>query len=63
MTHVAWKNHLNGSRYRKAQFRSEGSKEKIETPPKVAGRLGVFDCSVVSDGAACALIVRPEEGR
>jgi acetyl-CoA C-acetyltransferase len=34
------------------------SKEKIEAAPLVAGRLGVFDCSGVSDGAACALIVR-----
>ena len=63
MTHVAWKNHLNGSRNPKAQFRSKVSKEKIEAAPKVAGRLGVFDCSGVSDGAACALIVRAEDAR
>jgi acetyl-CoA C-acetyltransferase len=57
MSHVAWKNHLNGARNPKAQFRSEVSVETIEQAPKVAGRLGVFDCSGVSDGAACALIV------
>ncbi|PJE01762.1 acetyl-CoA acetyltransferase [Mycobacterium sp.] len=57
MTHVAFKNHTNGSRNPKAQFRSPVSKETIEAAPKVAGRLGVFDCSGVSDGAACALIV------
>ncbi|HWJ82470.1 MAG TPA: acetyl-CoA acetyltransferase [Nocardioides sp.] len=61
MTHVAWKNHVNGARNPKAQFRSEVSREKIETAPKVAGRLGVFDCSGVSDGAAAALVVRAEE--
>jgi len=61
MTHVAWKNHRNGARNPKAQFRSEVSREKIEAAPKVAGRLGVFDCSGVSDGAACALIVRAED--
>jgi acetyl-CoA C-acetyltransferase len=61
MTHVAWKNHVNGSRNPKAQFRAEVSKEKIEAAPKVAGRLGVFDCSGVSDGAAAALIVRAED--
>jgi acetyl-CoA C-acetyltransferase len=61
MTHVAWKNHVNGSRNPKAQFRSEVSREKIEAAPKVAGRLGVFDCSGVSDGAAAALIVRAED--
>lgn len=61
MTHVAWKNHVNGARNEKAQFRAEVSREKIEQAPKVAGRLGVFDCSGVSDGAAAALIVRAED--
>ena len=61
MTHVAWKNHVNGARNAKAQFRAEVPKEKIEAAPKVAGRLGVFDCSGVSDGAAAALIVRTED--
>ncbi|MFJ9562858.1 acetyl-CoA acetyltransferase [Streptomyces fuscichromogenes] len=61
MTHVAWKNHANGARNPKAQFRTAVSKEKIEAAPLVAGRLGVFDCSGVSDGAACALIVRAED--
>ncbi|MBE7193413.1 MAG: acetyl-CoA acetyltransferase [Gordonia polyisoprenivorans] len=61
MSHVAWKNHVNGARNPKAQFRSEVSVEKIEAAPKVAGRLGVFDCSGVSDGAACAVIVRAED--
>ena len=37
-------------------------KEKIAAAAgKVAGRLGVFDCSGVSDGSACALIVRAED--
>lgn len=57
MTHVAWKNHRNGARNPKAQFRSPVAKETIANAQKVAGRLGVFDCSGVSDGAACALIV------
>ena len=43
MTHVAWKNHVNGARNPKAQFRAEVSQEQIEAAPKVAGRLGVFD--------------------
>ncbi|MCE5292847.1 MAG: acetyl-CoA acetyltransferase [Nocardiaceae bacterium] len=61
MTHVAWKNHRNGALNPKAQFRAEVSKEKIAAAPVVAGRLGIFDCSGVSDGAACALIVRAED--
>ncbi len=61
MTHVAWKNHVNGARNPKAQFRKEVSRETIEGAPKVAGRLGVFDCSGVSDGAAAAMVVRAED--
>ncbi|HVK28647.1 MAG TPA: acetyl-CoA acetyltransferase [Nocardioides sp.] len=61
MTHVAWKNHVNGARNPKAQFRKEVARETIEAAPKVAGRLGIFDCSGVSDGAAAALIVRAED--
>jgi acetyl-CoA C-acetyltransferase len=63
MTHVAWKNHSNGARNPKAQFQSQVSRETIANAPKVAGRLGVFDCSGVSDGAACALIVSAGRAR
>jgi acetyl-CoA C-acetyltransferase len=62
MTHVAWKNHYNGARNPRAQFRKEIAKEKIAAGAgAVAGRLGVLDCSGVSDGSACALIVRAED--
>jgi acetyl-CoA C-acetyltransferase len=62
MTHVAWKNHRNGARNPRAQFRKEIPKEKIAAGAgSVAGRLGVLDCSGVSDGSACALIVRAED--
>jgi acetyl-CoA C-acetyltransferase len=61
MTHVAWKNHVNGARNPKAQFRKEVSRETIDGAPRVAGRLGIFDCSGVSDGAAAALVVRAED--
>jgi acetyl-CoA C-acetyltransferase len=61
MTHVAWKNHANGAKNPRAQFRTEVRKEKIAASPLVAGRLGVFDCSGVSDGSACALICRTED--
>lgn len=58
LTHIAWKNHQNGALNPKAQFRKAVSKETIEKSPKVAGMLGVFDCSGVADGAAAAVIVR-----
>ncbi len=62
MTHVAWKNHRNGALNPRAQFRKEIPKEKIAAGAGVvAGRLGVLDCSGVSDGSACALIVRAED--
>jgi acetyl-CoA C-acetyltransferase len=61
MTHVAWKNHANGARNERAQFQREMSREQIASSPLVAGRLRVLDCSGVSDGAACALIVRAED--
>jgi acetyl-CoA C-acetyltransferase len=61
MTRIAWKNHHNGALNERAQFRKEVSKEKIAASPIVAGMLGIFDCSGVSDGAAAALIVRAED--
>ena len=61
MTHIAWKNHANGAKNPRAQFRSEVSRDTIACSPLVAGTLGVFDCSGVSDGAAAALIVRAED--
>ncbi len=61
MTHIAWKNHRNGAVNPRAQFRKEVSKETIANAPLVAGQLGVFDCSGVSDGSACAIICRAED--
>jgi acetyl-CoA C-acetyltransferase len=61
MTRIAWKNHRNGALNERAQFRAEVAKETIAASPIVAGSLGIFDCSGVSDGAAAALIVRAED--
>lgn len=61
MTRIAWKNHRNGALNPRAQFRKEVSKETIACSPLVAGPLGIFDCSGVSDGAAAAIIVRAED--
>ncbi len=60
-TRIAWKNHKNGSRNPRAQFRREVARETIACSPLVAGSLGVFDCSGVSDGAAAAIVVRAED--
>jgi len=58
MSRIAFKNHQNGARNPRAQFQKEVSMETIAKAPLVAGDLGVFDCSGVSDGAAAAIICR-----
>jgi acetyl-CoA C-acetyltransferase len=61
LTRIAWKNHRNGALNPRAQFRKEVPKETIACSPLVAGPLGIFDCSGVSDGSAAAIIVRAED--
>jgi acetyl-CoA C-acetyltransferase len=63
MTRIAWKNHKNGALNPRAQFRKEVAKETIACSPLVAGSLGIFDCSGVSDGSAAAIIVRAEDAK
>jgi len=61
ITRIAWKNHYNGARNPRAQFRKEVPTDTIACSPLVAGQLGIFDCSGVSDGAAAAIVVRAED--
>ena len=61
LTRIAWKNHRNGALNPRAQFRKEVAKETIACSPLIAGPLGIFDCSGVSDGSAAAIIVRAED--
>ncbi|UGQ11245.1 acetyl-CoA acetyltransferase [Yinghuangia sp. ASG 101] len=61
LARIAWKNHVNGARNSRAQFRREVPVERIKAAPAVAGMLGVFDCSGVSDGSAAAVVVRAED--
>jgi acetyl-CoA C-acetyltransferase len=61
LAHIASRNHANGARNPRAQFRREMSKETVIGSPKVAGELGVLDCAGVADGAACAIVVRSED--
>ncbi len=61
LTRIAWKNHANGAKNPRAQFRKEVAKEAISCSPLVAGQLGIFDCSGVSDGSAAAIVVRAED--
>jgi acetyl-CoA C-acetyltransferase len=61
LARIASKNHHNGARNPRAQFRKEMSVEQICAMPTVAGDLTVFDCAGVADGAAAVVVVRAEE--
>ncbi len=61
LTRIAWKNHFNGARNERAQFRKEVGKDTICNAPLIAGQLGIFDCSGVSDGSAAAILCRAED--
>jgi acetyl-CoA C-acetyltransferase len=58
---IAAKNHHNGARNDRAQFRREMTADAICAMPAVAGDLSVFDCAGVADGAAAAVVVRAED--
>jgi acetyl-CoA C-acetyltransferase len=61
LARIASKNHYNGARNERAQFRREMSVDQICALPAVAGDLSVFDCAGVADGAAAAIVVRAED--
>ena len=63
LSRIAWKNHRNGAKNPKAQFRKEVPIEAIKNSPKVADPLGIMDCSGVSDGSAAAIVVRAEDAK
>lgn len=63
MAHVSWKSHQNAARNPKAHLRRELTMEQIIEAPMIAYPLGAFDCCGVSDGAACAIVARPEIAR
>lgn len=61
LARIASKNHANGARNPRAQFRREMTVERLCAMPSVAGRLSVLDCAGVADGAAAAVVVRAED--
>jgi acetyl-CoA C-acetyltransferase len=61
LAHISIKNHYNGARNPRAQFRREVSTEVICNSPLMAGDLRVYDCSGVADGSAAAIVVRAED--
>ncbi len=61
LARISWKNHYNGARNPRAQFRKEVSMDTICNAPVMAGGLRMFDCSGVADGSAAAVVVRAED--
>jgi acetyl-CoA C-acetyltransferase len=61
LAHIASKNHFNGARNPRAQFRREVSEAAVCAATPVAGMLGIYDCAGVADGSAAAIVVRAED--
>ena len=60
---VAVKNHYHGSLNPKAQMQKEITLEKALTSRVVAWPLKLFDCSLITDGASCVILTKPELAR
>jgi acetyl-CoA C-acetyltransferase len=63
ISHVSWKSHVNGVHSPKAHFQKAVAMETIMNAPMISDPLGLFDCSGVSDGSACAIVTTPEIAR
>jgi acetyl-CoA C-acetyltransferase len=60
MAQVAVKNHHNGALNPKAHMQKEITLEKALASRPVATPLKLYDCSLITDGASCAIITKPE---
>jgi acetyl-CoA C-acetyltransferase len=57
---VAVKNHYHGSLNPKAQMQKEITVEKALSSRVVASPLKLYDCSLITDGASCLILTKPE---
>ncbi len=60
---VAVKNHFHGSLNPKAHMQKEVSLETVMKSRYVAWPLKLFDCSLITDGASCIILTKPEIAR
>ncbi len=60
MASVAVKNHHNATLNPKAHFQREVTVEKVMQSRVIAWPLKLYDCSLISDGAGCAILTKPE---
>jgi len=63
MALVAVKNHHNGTLNPKAHMQREVTVEQVLSSRIIAKPLKLFDCSLISDGASCAILTRPDIAR
>lgn len=63
MAMVAVKNHHNGALNPKAQLQKEVTLEKVMSSRMVAWPLKLYDCSLITDGASCLVLTKPELAR
>jgi acetyl-CoA C-acetyltransferase len=57
---VAVKNHFHGSMNPKAQMQKEITLENALSSRVVAWPLKLYDCSLITDGASCLILTKPE---
>ena len=63
LAEVAVKNHYHGSFNPLAHFRNQITVDQVLTSSLVADPLRLFDCSPISDGAACVILAPAENAR
>jgi acetyl-CoA C-acetyltransferase len=57
---IAVKNHYHGSMNPKAQMQKEITLENVLGSKMVAWPLKLYDCSLITDGASCLVLTKPE---
>jgi acetyl-CoA C-acetyltransferase len=60
LAEVAVKNHYHGSMNPKAQMQKEITLETVLSSRIVAWPLKLYDCSLITDGASCLILTKPE---
>jgi acetyl-CoA C-acetyltransferase len=60
MALVAVKNHFHGSKNPKAHMQKEITVETVLSSRFVAWPLKLYDCSLITDGASCVILTKPE---
>jgi acetyl-CoA C-acetyltransferase len=60
LAQVAVKNHKHGSLNPKAHMQKEITLDQALTSRVVAWPLKLFDCSLITDGASCAILTKPD---